>query len=113
MTSGGSARVAELTVVRLGDRLYRLTGLRQPGDAAAQAALAAAARSFRPLSRAEASRMEPLRLRIHRIARGEEVAALASAMPVGPQARARFDLMNGLADGGTLRAGDLVKVVAR
>ena len=112
MTSGGSERVAELTVVRLGDRLYRLTGLHQPGDAAGQAALAAAARSFRPLSRAEAARLRPLRLRIHRLARGEDVAALAAAMPVGPQARARFEVMNGLAGGGTLRAGDLVKVVA-
>ena len=112
MTSGGSERVAELTVVRLGDRLYRLTGLHLPGDAAGQAVLAAAARSFRPLSRAEAARLRPLRLRIHRIARGEDVASLAAAMPVGPQARARFDVMNGLAGGGRLRVGDLVKVVA-
>jgi predicted Zn-dependent protease len=112
MASGGSERVAELTVVRLGGRLYRLTGLHQRGDAAGQAALAAAARSFRPLSSAEAARLRPLRLRIHRLARGEDVAALAAAMPVGPQARARFEVMNGLAGGGTLRAGDLVKVVA-
>ena len=61
---------------------------------------------------AEAARLPPLRLRIHRLARGEDVAALAAAMPVGPQARARFEVMNGLAGGGTLRAGDLVKVVA-
>ena len=99
-------------MVRLGDRFYRLTGLHLPGDTAGQAALAAAARSFRPLSRAEAARVSPLRLRIHRIARGEDVAALAASMPVGPHARARFDVMNGLAGGGTLRAGDLVKVVA-
>ena len=112
MASGGSERVAELTVVRLGDRFYRLTGLHQPGDAAGQAALAAAARSFRPLSKAEAARLRPLRLRIHRLARGEDVAALAAAMPVGPRARARFEVMNGLAGGGALRAGDLVKVVA-
>ena len=112
MTSGSSARVAELTVVRLRDRLYRLTGLHTPGDAAGQAALAAAALSFRPLSRAEAARVRPPRIRIHRIARGEDVAALAASMPVGSAARARFDLMNGLGAGGSLRAGDLVKVVA-
>ena len=112
MTSEGSERVAELTVVRLGDRFYRLTGLHLPSDTAGQAALVAAARSFRPLSKAEAARVSPLRLRIHRVARGEDVAALAASMPVGPDARAQFDVMNGLAGGGALRAGDLVKVVA-
>ena len=112
MTSEGSERVAELTVVRLRDRFYRLTGLHLPSDTAGQAALGAAARSFRPLSKAEAARISPLRLRIHRIARGEDVAALAASMPVGTDARAQFDVMNGLAGGGALRAGDLVKVVA-
>lgn len=112
MASGRSERVAELTVVRLRDRFYRLTGLHVPGDAAGQAALEAAARSFRPLSKAEAARIPPLRVRIHRIARGEDVAALASAMPVGPDARTRFDVMNGLAAGASLRVGDRVKLVA-
>ncbi|HET9068621.1 MAG TPA: M48 family metalloprotease [Amaricoccus sp.] len=114
MASDGSERVAELTVVRLGGRLYRLTGLHRPGDRAGQAALEAAARSFRPLSKAEAARMAPLRLRIHRVAPGENVAGLAASMPVAPAAaaRARFDVMNGLAAGGRLRAGALVKIVA-
>ena len=112
MTSNGSARVAELTVVKLRDRFYRLTGLRMPGDAASGAALAAAAGSFRPLSQGEAARTRPLHLRIHRVARGEDVAAMAAAMPVGPGARAWFDVMNGLSGGGALRAGDLVKLVA-
>ncbi|HRO12811.1 MAG TPA: hypothetical protein PK452_14885, partial [Amaricoccus sp.] len=75
------------------------------------AALAAAARSFRPLSPAAAARLAPLRLRIHRVAPGENAATLAASMPPGPAARARFEVMNGLADGGRLRAGDLVKVV--
>ena len=37
---------------------------------------------------------------------------MAASMPVGPDARAQFDVMNGLAGGGALRAGDLVKLVA-
>ena len=112
MTAGPSARVAELTVVRLRGRFYRLTGLHTPGDAAGQAALAKAAQSFRPLSRAEAARARPLKVRIHRVARGEDVAGLAASMPVGPAAQARFDLMNGLDAGEGLRAGELVKIVA-
>lgn len=107
-----SARVAELTVVRYRGRLYRVTGLRAPDDQRAAAALSAAAASFRPLSAAEAARAGPLRIRIHRIARGDDVAAMARGMPVGDAAQARFDLLNGLGPGSSLRVGDLVKLVS-
>ena len=50
LASDGSRRIADLTVVRYRGRLYRLTGLYRPGDAAAAAALARAAASFRPLT---------------------------------------------------------------
>jgi predicted Zn-dependent protease len=54
-----------------------------------------------------------LRVRLHRIARGDDVPALASSMPVGNAPRARFDLLNGLAPGESLRLGDVVKLVGR
>ncbi len=111
LANDGSRRVAELTVVRWGGRLYRLTGLYEPGDRAAAAALAAAAASFRPLTRAEAARAAPLRIRIHRIEAGDDVAAMARTMPVGAASRARFDLLNGLSPGRSLRVGDRVKLV--
>lgn len=107
----GSARVAELTVVRLRDRFYRLTGLHLPGDAAGREALAEAAASFRPLSAAERARARPLRIRIHTIAPGDDVTALASAMPVGPGARAWFQVLNGLHPGDGLRVGEEIKLV--
>lgn len=112
LASRGSSRVAELTVVRHGGRFYRLTGLHQPGDAAGAAALAEAAASFRSLSKAEAAEARPLRIRIHRVARGDDIAAMAAAMPV-PAARAEFEVMNGLRPGDALRVGDLVKLVGR
>ncbi len=111
LAARSSTRVAELTVVRHGGRLYRLTGLHAPGDAAGAAALAAAAASFRSLPAAEAARIPPRRIRIHRIAAGENVAALADGMPVGAGSRAWFDLINGLRPGQGLRVGDAVKVV--
>lgn len=111
LASRSSRRIADLTVVRYGGRLYRLTGLYEPGDRAAAAALAKAAASFRPLSRAEAARAEPLRIRIHRIVPGDDVAAMADAMPVGAASRARFDLINGLRPGRSLRVGDAIKLV--
>ncbi len=54
-----------------------------------------------------------LHVRLHRIAPGDNVLALASAMPVGNAPRARFDLLNGLAPGESLRLGDVVKLVGR
>jgi predicted Zn-dependent protease len=107
----GDARIAELTVVRYRGRLYRLTGLYLPGDAAGAAALGAAAESFRPLSRAEAAEARPLRIRTHRIGRGDDVAAMAAAMPI-PAARAQFEVLNGLRPGERLRVGDRIKLVA-
>jgi predicted Zn-dependent protease len=89
-----------------------LTALYGPGDAAAAEALARAVTSFRPLSPAEAARAAPLRIRIHRIAEGDDVAAMAAAMPV-PAPRATFDLINGLAPGRVLRVGDAIKLVGR
>ena len=54
-----------------------------------------------------------LRLRLHRIAGNEDVAAMARAMPVGNAPQARFDLLNGLRPGESLRVGDWVKLVGR
>ena len=106
----GSERVADLTVVRLGGRLYRLTGLHRTGDAVGAAALGAAAASFRRLSPAEASRAEPPRLRVHRIVAGDDVTALVEAMPVEAP-RETFELLNGLRPGKTLHVGDRVKLI--
>lgn len=107
----GSERVAELTVVRLDGRLYRLTGLHRSGDAAGAAALGAAAASFRSLSPAEARRAQPLRLQVHRVAAGEDVTALVDAMPVEAP-RETFELLNEIRPGKRLRAGDQVKLIA-
>lgn len=107
-----SERVADLTVIRLGDRLYRLTGLYQAGDKTGEQVMAKASMSFRKLGRAEAGAIEPLHLRVHRIVAGEDVAALAEAMPVKAPRRT-FDLLNGLGPGTALRVGDEVKLVAR
>ena len=111
LASRGSARVAELTVVRHDGRFYRLTGLHAPNDTTGAAALAAAAASFRSLPAREAARLRPLRIRVHRIARGDDVAAMAQAMPVA-DARAWFEVLNGIGPGGQLRVGDLVKLVS-
>ena len=54
-----------------------------------------------------------LRIRLHRIAPGDDVRALAAAMPVGNAPLARFDLLNGLGPGESLRVGDVIRLVGR
>ncbi len=110
LESGQSQRVADLTVVRFRDRLYRLTGLHLPGDATGATALGRAAASFRPLSPAEAAVAGPARIAIHRVAPGEDAAELAARMPMA-DARATFELLNGLAPGQDPAVGERVKLV--
>lgn len=107
----GSERVADLTVVRLGGYLYRLTGLHRADDMIGEAALDAASSSFRVLGAAEARRARPLVLRIHRIVQGDDVRAMADAMPVEAP-RQTFDLLNGLSAGKVLRIGDQIKIIS-
>lgn len=107
LSGRNSRRVAELTVVRLDGRFYRLTGLHAPGDHTATRALDAAAASFRRLHASEARALRPLRLRIHRVSGGEDLRPLIDAMPVSAP-RARFETMNGLRP---VRAGDRVKLI--
>lgn len=105
--------VADLTVVGQGGAFYRLLAVHDARDPVAGAALAGAAASFRGLTAAEARAVAPLRIRVHRVRPGDNVAVLAATMPVGPNARAWFDVLNGLAGGGSLRIGDPIKLVAR
>lgn len=105
--------VAALTVVAQDGAFYRIIGLSAPRDRADASALAAAAASFRPVSAAEAAAGAPLRVRVHRVRSGDNLAVLAATMPVGPGAREWFEVINGLSGGGSLRVGEPVKLVVR
>ena len=111
-TSDG-ARDVRLVVIQDGaDRLWRflfatppaLTGrLNQP--------LRETTYSFRRISAAEAARWRPVRIRLHRVGRGETVAALAGRMAVDGFAEEHFRVLNGLGAGEGVRAGQTVKLV--
>lgn len=105
-----SSRVADLTVVRYRGEFYRLIGLHRAEDESATSVLRASAESFRAISADEAWSAEPLRLRVHRIAPGENIAALVEAMPVASPPET-FALLNGLKPGQSLRVGDRVKLI--
>ena len=67
--------------------------------------------SFRSLTRQDRSALRPYRLVTHRVRRGETVASLAETLPFANDRIERFRVMNGLAGGEALRAGQIVKLV--
>lgn len=67
--------------------------------------------SFRRLSQAEAAQIEPRRLTLHRVSAADTADALARRMNVESHDRGWFDVLNGLAAGRKLVAGDYVKLV--
>lgn len=67
--------------------------------------------SFRKLSPAEAAKLTPLRVRVHRVRRGESAAAIAARMPFEDLHLQRFLVLNGRGEGSLLRAGSQVKTI--
>jgi len=67
--------------------------------------------SFRRLSAAEAARLKPLRLRIHRSSAGETAARIAARMPFEDHRLRRFLVLNGLDRDQSFPAGHRVKTV--
>ncbi len=67
--------------------------------------------SFRKLSQAEAARLKPLRLRIHRVRPGESAARIAAGMPFEDHRLRRFLVLNGLARDQKFPSGHRVKTV--
>lgn len=93
--------------------VYRFLFVTPADDTARQtAALQRTAFSFRRISDAEAAKERPMRLRIHQAKPGDSVARLAQRMPEGPQAEARFRVLNGLEAGAEPTPGQLLKYVS-
>ncbi len=67
--------------------------------------------SFRRLSVAEASRIEPLRLRLYRVRTGDTAAGVARLMAFQDRKLDRFLVLNGLTRNSRLSPGELVKIV--
>jgi predicted Zn-dependent protease len=69
--------------------------------------------SFRRLSRAEASALQPYRLAIYRVRSGDTARRIAHRMPVEDEPLEHFLVLNGLDAGEGLRTGQKVKIVSR
>jgi predicted Zn-dependent protease len=106
-------RVIRLVVIRFDrDTVYRMMYLTTPQRfRSVDRGFRRSAVSFQRLSDAEAQRLQPLRLRIHRVRRGDTMDRLARRMPYEQHRLERFLVLNNLEEGDRLQIGQRVKLV--
>jgi predicted Zn-dependent protease len=113
--ASGTARARgwlfDVTVIRIGDGVYRILTAAPDGGNPEQAA-AVVRNSFRGLSAAEKAAAKPLTFRIVAVRTGETAASIAARMTEVDRPLELFRLINGLTAGETLSAGQKVKIVS-
>lgn len=103
---------ARLVAINDGDRVYRFTALYPANQARALSEpLRRMTFSFRKLSRSEANRLQPLRVRFVTVRSGDTVSRVAQRMAFDDLREERFRVLNGLQPGEGLRVGQRVKIV--
>ncbi len=106
----GQAYEALLVAIRMGDTVYRVTGL-APRGSGVLPALENAARSFHRLGAAERAQLSERRLRVARVGAGDSAESLARGMNVDGHHVEQFRVLNGLAPDEPVRPGQQVKLV--
>jgi predicted Zn-dependent protease len=101
----------DIAVVRAGSQVYRLLTAAPAGSPSLMPVADSVAASFRVLSKAELASLEPLKIRVVTVRAGQNVASLAAQMSGVDRKVELFRLLNGLAPGATVSAGDRVKIV--
>jgi predicted Zn-dependent protease len=82
-----------------------------PVNANAGSIISTTAQSFRKISASEAAQLQPKRVDIVTVGRGDTVASLSRRMAYDNFQEDRFRVLNDLEDGGDVRPGDRVKIV--
>ncbi|WP_020590726.1 M48 family metalloprotease [Kiloniella laminariae] len=94
------------------DKVYRLTFITDPEQTAALSEdFRRTTYSFNRLSKAEAAKLKPYRLRIHTVRSGDTVHSLAKKMPFTDYPLERFLVLNGLNEQSPLATGQKVKLI--
>ncbi|EDQ33240.1 putative Zn-dependent protease [Hoeflea phototrophica DFL-43] len=102
----------DITVIRFEDRIYRFLTAAPRGSSDLEPTASAIRSGFRVLSDREIQALEPLRIRIVTVAQGDTVASLAARMRGVERKMDLFRLLNAIAPGASLRAGQKVKIVS-
>lgn len=93
-------------------RVYRFLFAAREIDAEDESDFERIVGSLRTLSKREVAALKPLKLRIATVQPGDTVASLARRMPEADDREEHFRIINGLAPGDGLRAGQKVKLIA-
>ena len=106
-------RVLRLTAIRKGDTVYRFMGIQPQGANRLGQRMDRAAGSFRNLSAAQARRLKPQRVTLHKVRRGDSVQKLANRTPFDRFRANRFRVLNGIPQGEPVETGQVVKVIRK
>ena len=101
----------DVTVVRVGNRTYRLLTAEPTGGARLEAVASSVRNSFRVLSEAERASLKPLVIRIVTVRPGDTPATIAAAMQGTDRKLELFRILNGLTATSVLQPGTKVKIV--
>ena len=100
-----------ITVVRVGDRVYRLLTAAPTGSTTLDAVARQVGSSFRSLSASEKAALKPLRIRVVTVKPGQTIGSLSATMVGVDRKLDLFRVLNALPPGGGVSAGDKVKII--
>jgi len=108
-TQSGAVDVSVFAYEASNSRAYHFVVLTAAGQGlgAAQSMI----QSFRKLSAAQAAKIKPKYVRIVTVKSGDTASSIAQRMAFDDYKLERFNVLNGIPDGATLRTGDKVKIV--
>jgi len=101
----------DITVIRAGGQVYRLLTAAPAASTALDPVARSVGGSFRTLSAADKANLKPLRIRVVSVRPGDTIGSLAAAMSGVDKKLDLFRLLNQIAPGATLSAGDKVKII--
>jgi predicted Zn-dependent protease len=101
----------DITVVRVGDRVYRLLTAAPVASRSLDAVARAVGGSFRSLSASEKAALNPLRIRVVTVKPGQTIGSLAASMVGVDRKLDLFRVLNALPPGGGVSVGDKVKII--
>ena len=111
-SSRGADWIFRLAAIRAKGTTYRLVLAMRPSHTDLDRLFRQTLDSVREVTGEEARDLRPLRLQVVAAREGDTVEALASRMSAVDRPVERFMILNGLARGGPLEAGELYKVIA-
>lgn len=102
----------DIAIIRAGGQVYRLLTAAPETNANLDNTARSVSGSFRLLTDAEKAALKPLRIRVITVKPGQTVGTLAAMMQGADRQLELFRLLNALPPGGSILAGDRVKIIS-